>query len=189
MVMTHDSAEAIAPAWTIRPAQPIDLDQIHELHRAAFTGPAEAELVDAIRSGPDFLPHLSLVAVTADDSVLGHILVSRIALEREDEPAARVDVLALAPLAVLPPHQDRGIATALMNEALAIADQREEPMTLVLGSPSFYERFGFMPALPYDIHGPYDDAGDAFQFRPRTGLDPADLPTGTAVYPAMFNAV
>lgn len=187
--MTHDSAEANTAAWTIRPEQPIDLDQIHELHRAAFTGSVEAELVDAIRSGPDFLPDLSLVAVTADDSVLGHILISRIGLQPEDEAAPRVDVLALAPLAVLPPHQDRGIATALMDQALAIADQREEPMTLVLGSPSFYERFGFVPARPFEIHGPYADAGDAFQLRPRTGLDPADLPTGTAVYPAMFSLV
>jgi putative acetyltransferase len=189
MVMTSQPDEVIAPAWTIRPEQPIDLDQIHELHRAAFTGSGEAELVDAIRSGPDFLPDLSLVAVTADDSVLGHILVSRIALQPEEEAAPRVDVLALAPLAVLPPHQHRGIATELMREALAIADQREEPMMLVLGSPSFYEPFGFMPALPFEIHGPYDDAADAFQVRPKAGLDPADLPAGTAVYPAMFSLV
>ena len=189
MVMTPHPDEAIAPAWTIRPEQPIDIDQIHELHRAAFTGSTEAELVDAIRSGPDFLPDLSLVAVTADDSVLGHVLVSRIALQPDDETEPRVDILALAPLAVLPPHQGRGIATALMREALAVDDQREEPMTIVLGSPSFYEPFGFLPAMPFEIHGPYDGAADAFQLRPRTGLDPTDLPTGTAVYPAMFSVV
>lgn len=189
MVMTPHPQEVIAPAWTIRREQPIDLDQIHELHRAAFVGAAEAELVDAIRSGPDFLPELSVVAVTADDSVVGHILVSRIALQPDDEAAARVDILALAPLAVLPPHQGRGIAGALMREALATADVRPEPMMIVLGSPSFYERFGFVPALGMEIHGPYDDAGDAFQVRPRSGLDLDELPSGTAVYPAMFSAV
>ena len=189
MVMTHHADEVIAPAWTIRPELPIDLDQIHELHRAAFAASTEAELVDAIRSGPDFLPDLSLVAVTADDSVLGHVLVSRIALQRDHEAEPRVDILALAPLAVLPAHHGRGIGTALMHEALAIADQREEPMTIVLGPPSFYERFGFVPALPLELHGPYDEAGDAFQVRPRTGVDPADFPAGTVVYPAMFSSV
>jgi putative acetyltransferase len=189
MVMTTAPDEVIAPAWTIRPELPIDLDQIHDLHRAAFAGPAEAELVDAIRSGPDFLPDLSLVAVTADDSVLGHILISRVALQPEDATAAGIDVLALAPLAVLPPHQGRGIGASLMREALAAADQREEPMTIVLGPPSFYEPFGFAPALPFDIHGPYDDAGDAFQLRPSPGLDPEDVPSGTVVYPAMWSAV
>lgn len=186
--MTSQADEAIAPAWTIRPELPIDLDQIHDLHRAAFASPAEAELVDAVRSGPDFVPDLSLVAVTADDSVLGHVLVSRIALQPDDETAARVDVLVLAPIAVLPPHQGRGIGTALMSEALAIADQREEPMTIVLGSPSFYQPFGFMPAAEVGIHGPYDGAADAFQVRPRPGLSGDELPTGTAVYPAMFSA-
>jgi putative acetyltransferase len=189
MVMTPSPDEVIAPAWIVRPELPIDLDQIHELHRAAFAGSAEAELVDAIRSGPDFLPDVSLVAVTADDSVLGHVLVSRISLQSDDETAPRTDVLALAPLAVLPGHQGRGIATALMREALARADEREEPMTIVLGSPSFYEPFGFRPALELDIHGPYDAAADAFQVRPRRGLDPDDLPAGTAVYPATFSAV
>ena len=187
--MTPAPDEVIAPAWTLRPELPIDLDQIHELHRAAFFGSAEAELVDAIRSGPDFIPDLSLVAVTADDSVLGHILISRVALQPEEATAARIDVLALAPLAVLPPHQGRGIGASLMRDALAAADQRNEPMTIVLGSPSFYEPFGFVPALPFDIHGPYDDAGDAFQLRTKPGLDPEDVPGGTVVYPAMWSTV
>lgn len=189
MVMTPHPDEVTAPAWTLRPELPLDLDQIHELHRIAFAGPAEAELVDAIRSGPDFVPQLSLVAVTDDGSVLGHILVSRIALQPDEAAAPRLDVLALAPMAVLPPHQGRGIGTALMLEALAIADQREEPMTIVLGSPAFYGRFGFVPAVSLEISGPYDAAGDAFQVRPRTGLEVDDLPRGTVVYPATFGAV
>lgn len=189
MVMSTPTHDVSAPAWSIRQELPVDLDQIHELHRAAFAGPAEAELVDAIRSGPDFVPTLSLVAVTADGSVLGHVLLSRIALQPEGEEHARVDVLALAPLAVLPPHQGRGIGVALMDEALGVADAREEPMTIVVGSPAFYGRFGFVPAQDLDIHGPYDDAGDAFQVRPRPGLDEAELPTGTAAYPAMFSAI
>jgi putative acetyltransferase len=188
MVISAPPDELIAPAWTIRPELPIDLDQIHELHRMAFAGATEAELVDAIRSGPDFIPELSLVAVTTDDSVLGHILVSRIGLQPDDETEPRIDVLAIAPIAVLPAHQGRGIGAALMEEALATADEREEPMAIVLGSPAFYERFGFEPARGLDIHGPYDDAGDAFQVRPRRGQDLEHLPAGTAVYPAMFSA-
>jgi putative acetyltransferase len=62
-------------------------------------------------------------------------------------------------------------------------------MTIVLGSPAFYGRFGFLPALPLEISGPYDAAGDAFQVRPRVGLELDDLPSGTVVYPATFGAV
>src|SRR5918994_1371214 len=183
MVMSFSPNDVAAPAWTIRPELPIDLDHIHELHREAFTGSVEAELVDAIRSGSDFIPELSLVAVTADDSVLGPIMLSRIGLQPDGATGTQIDVLALSPLAVLPPHQGRGIGAALMREALAIADEREEPMTVVLGLPAFYGRFGVAPAEDLGVSGPYEDAGDAFQVRPRPSIDPEELPTGTAIYP------
>lgn len=175
--------EVAAPAWTIRPEQPLDLDQIHDLHREAFGRRDEAELVDAIRSGTDFIPELSLVAAAADGSVLGHVLISRIAFE-EEAYAIRGDVLSLAPLAVLPPHGGRGIASALTAQVLAEADKRDEPFVFVLGPPAFYARFGFVAAVDYDIESPYSDAGRSFQVRARPN-GPAPVP-GTVFYPRMF---
>jgi putative acetyltransferase len=183
-----DSTElADAPSWSIRPEQPIDLDQIHDLHREAFHRPDEADLVDAIRSGPDFLPDLSLVAVADDGSVLGHILVSRVRFEPHAVDAVRSDALALAPLAVLQPHEGRGIGSALTRDALALADARDEPFTVVVGSPAYYGRFGFAPAAEHSIDGPYDAAGEAFQVRPRPGGAP--LTPGSVVYPRMFEGL
>lgn len=180
---TSTFEEVAAPAWTIRPEQPLDLDLIHELHREAFGRRDEAELVDAIRSGPDFIPELSLVAVAADGSVLGHVLVSRIEFE-EDEYGVRGDVLSLAPLAVLPPHGGRGIASALTAQVLAETDQRDEPFVFVLGSPAFYSRFGFVAASDYGIESPYGEAGRAFQVRSRpNGPTPV---AGTVFYPRKF---
>lgn len=175
-----------APAWAIRREEARDLDQIHELHREAFRGPNEAELVDAIRAGPTFVPGLSLVAVTADGSVLGHVLLSQIDVEPDDHGHDRHPALALAPVAVLPQHQDRGIGTALVREALAVADEREEPFVAVLGAPAFYRRFGFAPAADYEVRSPYDDAGEAFQVRARPG---ARIMPGTLVYPPAFSSV
>jgi len=175
-----------APSWSVRPEQPIDLDQIHELHREAFRGAAEAELVDAIRAGADFVPELSLVAVSLDGSVLGHILISRVGFEPDPASSPRRDVLALAPLAVLPPHAGRGIGSALTQEALAVADQRDEAFVAVLGPPSFYTRFGFGPAADAGVRSPYEDAGPAFQVRP---LDGRPVEPGMVMYPPMFEAV
>ena len=180
---TSTFEEVAAPAWTIRPEEPLDLDQIHDLHREAFGRRDEAELVDAIRSGPDFIPELSLVAVAADGSVLGHVLLSRIGFE-EEAYGVRGDVLALGPLGVLPPHSGRGIASGLTTQALADADRREEPFVFVLGAPAFFARFGFIPAADVGIQGPYTDAGRAFQVRPRPD-GPAPVP-GTVFYPRMF---
>ena len=91
-MQTPDLVEA--PSWSIRPELPVDIDQIHELHRAAFRGAAEAELVDAIRAGAGFVPELSLVAVAPDGSVLGHVLVSRVEFDpaRRGGPAARASL-------------------------------------------------------------------------------------------------
>ena len=176
---------ADAPPWSIRPELPVDLDQIHELHREAFRGPAEAELVDAIRAGADFIPELSLVAVATDGSVLGHILVSRVGFEPLPAGVARSEALALAPLAVLPPHAGRGIGSALVEEALEIADRRDEVLIAVLGAPSFYERFGFGPAADRGVQSPYDEAGGAYQVRPVGGRA---IEPGTVIYPPMFDA-
>ena len=154
MTIAQSREPVEAAAWSIRPEQPVDLDQIHDLHRAAFRGSAEAELVDAVRAGAGFIPELSLVAVVSDGSVLGHVMVSRVEFEPVADGARRGEVLALAPLAVLPPHWGRGIGSALTREALAIADDRPEPFIAVLGAQSFYGRFGFGPASDAGIHSP-----------------------------------
>jgi putative acetyltransferase len=183
-MQTPDLVEA--PSWSIRPELPVDIDQIHELHRAAFRGAAEAELVDAIRAGAGFIPELSLVAVAPDGSVLGHVLVSRVEFDPAGQEVTRRDVLALAPLAVLPAHCGRGIATALMRAALEVADLRDEPFVAVLGPQSFYARFGFGPASDVEITSPYDAAGSAYQVR---SLGDTALEAGTVVYPPMFSEV
>lgn len=181
---TMESPHHVAtPGWTIRPERPIDLDQIHELHRTAFGGAAEANLVDAVRVSPAFIPELSLVAVTDDESVLGHVLFSIVTFEPEAPDEAPAPVLALAPLAVLPPHAGRGIGSALVRQALDIADARPEPMAAVLGPPAFYERFGFIPAAPWRIHSSFDGAGDAYQVRALAGRP---LRPGTVIYPPIF---
>ena len=182
--MSTPSTEA---AWSVRPEQPIDLDQIHELHRTAFNGPAEADLVDAIRRGPNFIPELSLVAVAPDESVLGHVLISRIAFASADADAERTDALALAPLAVLPPYWGRGIGSALVRLALGVADERAEPLVAVVGAPSYYARFGFLPAAELGVGGQYSDAGDAFQIRLVPGHSaPGE---GSLIYPSMFEGL
>jgi predicted N-acetyltransferase YhbS len=181
VTQTHELVEPAA--WSVRPELPMDLDQIHDLHLQAFRGTDEAELVDAVRAGAGFVPELSLVAVATDGSVLGHILVSIVGFDPDENGAARRDILALAPLAVLPPYWGRGIGSALMQAALSVADQRDEPFIAVLGPPSFYGRFDFQPAASSGVRSRYDAAGDAFQIRP---IGDGEIQPGTVQYPPMF---
>ncbi len=57
----------------------------------------------------------------------------------------------LAPLAVAPARQRRGVGSALAREAIRLAEAAGEPLILVLGDVDYYARFGFEPAGPWGV--------------------------------------
>lgn len=180
-----ERAEAAAMP-TIRPEAPEDIDAIADLHRTAFRRPAEAELVDAIRRSAHFIPELSLVA-ELNGQVVGHLLLSRVELVAT--AGIPLPFLALAPVAVDPLHQGRGIGTLLTRAGLALADVRGiEAGVAVLGSPDFYRRFGFVAAEAEGIDGPWKAAPGVFQVLALAGAV-GELPEGVIAYPAPFSLV
>ena len=108
----------------------------------------EQELVKALRDTPSFIPELSLVA-EEDGKIVGHILFTKITIEEAIE-------LALAPLSVLPAYQRRGIGLALIREGHRIARQLGYDYSIVLGSPAYYPRAGYLPASLYGIEAPFE---------------------------------
>ena len=48
-----------------------------------------------------------------------------------------------------PPSE--GIGSALMNALLSAADAQDVPLVVLLGSPQYYGRFGFRPAVELDL--------------------------------------
>lgn len=130
------------PGITIRPETPADIGPIARLLDAAFGDPAESRLVEALRADGDLA--LSLVAEDAG-SIVGHLALSPV--------AASFPALALAPVAVAPGRQRRGIGAALIAAAQA---RHPEATLIVLGDPAYYRRFGFRP-VGWDcaFSGPY----------------------------------
>ncbi len=97
---------------TIRPETPADHAAIAEVNRLAFGQDAEADLVDGLRAGG--FVRLSLVA-EVECQIVGHILFRRLPIITE---TGVIEALALAPMAVMPSHQRRGIGTKLVEEGL-----------------------------------------------------------------------
>ena len=117
----------------IRDEVEADHAAVARLHRLAFGGDAEARLVDALRRSDTVA--VSLVAQSDDAVIVGHVLLSRLV----SPPGA----LGLAPLAVLPDRQRRGVGSALVRAALARAREGGWAAAFVLGDPAYYGRFGF----------------------------------------------
>jgi len=143
---------------TIRPERPADEAAIRAVNDAAFGRGAEGALVDALRGSAAFVPELSLVAESGAD-LIGHVLFTRLQIV---EGSVSHPALALAPMAVQPSWQRRGVGSALVRRGLADARELGHGVVVVLGHPAFYPRFGFSPARPLGIRSPFDAPDEAF---------------------------
>ncbi len=130
------------------------------------------------------MPELALVAELPDPGeVVAQIMVSQLPLVTA---AGAVTILVLSPLGVAPPLQNRGIGTALTRAALAIADERPEPLMVVQGHPDYYPRFGFVRGRTIDILPPegLGTIDKAWMARRAPSWTPAIV--GRVTYPAYF---
>ena len=149
----------------VRPAASTDHTAIRDLLKLAFGGADEAKLVDDLRRDGDIV--LELVAV-ADREVVGHVLFSRLMISGENDFAA----VALAPLAVSPRFQKKGIGAALVSSAhdqLAAAGER---LSIVLGDTAYYGRFGYEHGRAAEFECQYQGEhlqARAFGEAPRSG--------------------
>ena len=164
----------------IRPERAVDRDAIRRLNQSAFGGPAEADLVDALRGSPDWIPELSLVAADGDELV-GHVLFSVVALDSGPE------LLSLGPMAVAPERQREGIGGALVRRGLELAAGMRYPLVVVLGHPEYYPRFGFAPARGVGIDTPYEAPDEAWMALPLG--DSGEGVRGTVRYPPAWSGV
>jgi len=121
----------------IRPAELIDRAGIREVELQAFGQPSEADLVEALVAAGDSV--LELVA-TQEGEIVGHVLFTRLFVEDGNR---RFPAMALAPLAVRPKRQDTGVGTALVEAAHALLNDAGETLSVVLGDPAYYGRFGY----------------------------------------------
>jgi putative acetyltransferase len=138
----------------VRPETPEDREAVLLVNRLAFGREDEARLVDALRDGG--YARVSLVA-EADGQIVGHILFSTLPIVT---PEGTIEVLALAPMAVVPTHQRQGVGSMLVREGLGTCAEVGHRIVIVVGHPEFYPRFGFSAKLAGRLRSPY--SGPAF---------------------------
>lgn len=129
-------------AIEVRPERPGDEDAIDAVNLAAFEGPAEGALVRALRRNGGLT--LSLVAERAG-RIVGHLAFSPVTL------SSRRVVQGLGPVSVLPSDQRHGVGRALIEHGLEQLKAAGHEVCVVLGHPTYYPRFGFVPAPPLGL--------------------------------------
>ena len=154
-----------------------DEPSIRFVNETSFERANEADLVEQLQRDGNVLA--SCVAVS-NHEIVGHILFSRVTIEGA---AGGIPSVALAPMAVLPSHQRRGIGSDLVRFGLQELRARGEPSVVVLGHPGYYGRFGFSSALARRLVTPFPP--DAFM---AMALIPGALDdvAGAVTYPRAF---
>lgn len=140
----------------IRKEIPSDIEAIRYVNEQAFETNAEAVLVDRMRDKGVVI--LSLVAVD-DDKIVGHVLFTPVTIEPEN---ASYDAITLAPIAVLPEYQRRGIGGWLIERAFEECKSLGHNIVLLIGHPEYYPRFGFVPARPKGLISEFEVPDEAW---------------------------
>ncbi len=148
----------------IRREAPGDAAAIRRLNDAAFGQPEEGEIVDRLRqalAGGDE-PWISLVAEIEGEGIVGHILFTEVEIRAAagGEPAATA--VGLAPMAVRPDLQRRGIGSRLVETGLAECRAAGHELVVVLGHPAYYPRFGFVAAAGLGLAWEGEAPSEAF---------------------------
>jgi len=131
-----------------------DLNDVLHIQAEAFgseEGPEIVDLVQALLRDPSAMPLLSLLAVDAEKPI-GHILFTT---ARLDSAVDTLSAVILAPLAVIPDAQSRGVGGRLIQEGLRRLAESGIDLVFVLGYPDYYSRHGFTPAGTLGLEAPY----------------------------------
>lgn len=158
-----------------------DYSAVFQLNAAAFPSDAEARLVEVLRNLAN--PVLSLVA-EEQGQVIGHIMFTPVSLSTFPE----FKIMGLAPMAVAPGSQRKGFGSALVRKGLDFCREQGASAVVVLGHPTYYPQFGFVPSTEFGIFSEYEVPEEVFM---AVELEPRALEgkQGLVKYHEAFGAV
>ena len=141
----------------IRQEKPAEYQAVERLTYQAFKElnltenwrPTEHFIVHLLRESADFIPELSLVSETDQGKLTGHIMSSKAKLRLPDHTEKAV--LTVGPLSVHPEAQNTGVGSALIKHSVQKAKELGIGGLIILGHPTYYTKFGFVPATTFQI--------------------------------------
>jgi predicted N-acetyltransferase YhbS len=137
----------------IRQERSSDYSEVYELVKTSFatisdSDGTEPDYLNELRTKDTFIPELSLVAENDDGTLIGQIVLYKTAIATS---RGELIELLLSPICVDPDYFRRGIARALIAEALSLAKEMGFRAVFLCGDPVIYERLGFSPSYQHNI--------------------------------------
>lgn len=141
-------------ALEIRDSASDDLGAIESLYPEAFP---DEDLLPLVRDLLRDTAITSSIVGVIDSRIVGHVIFTKCGVTGK-----RINAALLAPLAVTPALQGKGIGSALVRTGLRRLADKDVSFVCVLGDPAFYGRLGFLPESsirpPFRLPAEYDGA-------------------------------
>ncbi len=112
---------------------------------------SEHYIVHQLRKCEDFIPELSFV-IEFNGKVVGSIFYSKSKVVLRDN--RELETITLAPFSILPEYQEKGLGSRLIRHSIDCAKSMGYEAIIILGSPDYYNSYGFMGADKYNITMP-----------------------------------
>ena len=170
----------------IRQEKKVDFHKVFELIKKAFedeklSDHKEHFLVQKLRQSNKFIPELSIVA-EVESEIVGYLLLTPIIIKNSNR---EFQSLALAPVAVLPKFQNKGIGGMLIKKSHEVAKSLGFNSVILLGHQDYYPKFGYLPASQFQIEFPLEVPEENFMAIELTDNALKEI-SGIVVYPPEF---
>lgn len=154
----------------ITKATEAEYNEVMEIEKLAFGQEKEAGLVADLLLDPTAAPYISLLAYSENEAI-GHILFSSVHLEDNTKPLFHI----LAPLAIKPKFQRKGIGGLLIKKGHEILTEMGSELSFVLGHINYYPKYGYINnaaklgfTTPYPIPEEVADAWMVNELKPNS---------------------
>jgi putative acetyltransferase len=142
----------------IRLAEETDLDSIFKVIETAFSDGENKVIMNLVQelSRETTSPSIKSLVAEVDNQVIGYVSYIPIFLKSDSNISGYI----LAPLAVCPEQQKKGVGSNLIKFGIDMLAQDGIEVLLVYGDPAYYGRFGFKEEIgrwfvpPYTLQYP-----------------------------------